>query len=207
MSDAGHWDAVYGRREERALTWFEADPARSVALVAKHAQPGDAVIDIGGGQSRLVDRLLAKGYGPLTVLDLSQAALEASRARLGAKAKAVAWVQADITTWRPKPAFRVWHDRAVFHFLTTAPDRAAYVKAMTTGLLPGGVAILSTFAEDGPERCSDLPVCRYAPGELAETIEHLAPASFTPVCSERHVHLTPKGAEQRFQTSVFLRTR
>jgi len=198
-----HWNEVYEAREETALTWFEAEPTLSLALIEACSGPGDAIIDIGGGASRLVDALVADGYRAVTVLDVSQAALRQSRNRLGLRADAVTWIEADIAQWRPENAYAVWHDRAVFHFLTEPADRAAYVAAMSAAVLPGGTAIIATFAEDGPERCSGLPVVRYAPADLAATIEALAPGVFEPLEAQRHEHATPKGARQMFQVSVF----
>jgi SAM-dependent methyltransferase len=181
-------------------------PALSLRLIKDHADPDDPIIDIGGGASRLVDHLLPRGYRRLSVLDLSEAALEASRARLGTLADGVTWIAADVTDWQPEPAsLALWHDRAAFHFLTDPDRRAAYVDRMARALRPGGHAILMTFAEDGPERCSGLPVQRYSPAALAAEIARHAPDAFTPVLSERHVHRTPKGAEQAFQVSVLRR--
>lgn len=200
---AKHWDKVYGAHHEEALTWFEAEPALSRGLVTGHARPGDPVIDVGGGASRLVDALLAAGYGPLTVLDLSGAALRTSRERIGARAAEVTWLAADVTRWRPEAHHALWHDRAVFHFLADPEDRAAYLAAMDAALKPGGVAVIATFAEDGPETCSGLPVTRYSPHMLAAEIGRLMPGRFQPAESRRHIHVTPKGKRQSFQVSVF----
>jgi ubiquinone/menaquinone biosynthesis C-methylase UbiE len=201
-----HWDGVYAARAEEALTWFEADPALSLRLIAAHAGTGDPVIDVGGGASRLVDALLASGYGRLTVLDLSAAALAASRDRLGVAAGRVRWVVADVTAWEPVPgAYAVWHDRAAFHFLTDPADRHAYLTRMARALRSGGHAILMTFAEDGPETCSGLPVQRWSPETLAAEVAAQVPGAFVPVAAERHDHRTPKGNSQRFQASVFRR--
>lgn len=153
-----HWDGVYGARSEDELTWFEATPSISLELVGLYLRPGDALIDIGAGASRLVDALLDKGFSPLTVLDLSGSALEVSRQRLGDRGDGVNWIEADVTTWRPNRDYVVWHDRAVFHFLTDAEARAAYAHAMCQALRPDGVAIIATFADDGPEKCSGLPL-------------------------------------------------
>lgn len=204
MSDrCKHWDKVYGAREDEALTWYEAEPELSLDLVTAHSRPGDAVIDVGGGTSRLVDALIEGGYDKVTVLDVSEAALATAKERLGARASEVTWIAADITNWIPSESYGLWHDRAVFHFLTDETDRAAYVAAMDAGLAEGGTAIIATFAEDGPEKCSGLSVMRYSPDALAETLEALAPGRFTSVDSRRHMHVTPKGNEQSFQVSVF----
>jgi SAM-dependent methyltransferase len=201
-----HWDDVYGARSEDALTWFEATPAVSLDLVREHLQPGAPFIDIGAGASRLVDVLLDEGFGPLTVLDLSAAALAVSRQRLGPRADAVHWIEADITTWQPERDYAVWHDRAVFHFLTGAEDRAGYARALSNALRPGGIAIIATFAEDGPEMCSGLPVVRYAPEALAQEFDRLLPGRLEMMDARRHMHITPKGNRQSFQYSVFRRT-
>lgn len=198
-----HWDGVYAARSEDELTWFEATPSISLELVRMHLRPGDAFIDIGAGASRLVDALLDEGFGPLVVLDLSGSALEVSRKRIGARGDSVEWIEADVTTWRPRRNYAVWHDRAVFHFLTEVDGRAAYAHAMSEALRPDGVAIIATFADDGPEKCSGLPVMRYAPEELAQELNRLAPGQFEMISSRRHLHVTPKGNRQSFQYSVF----
>lgn len=204
MTGAGHWDTVYGAREDAALTWYEAEPALSLELIAAHAPPGASVIDVGGGQSRLVDRLLEAGHA-VTVLDLSAAALAAVQRRLGDRAAEVGWIAGDVTAWIPDRSFGIWHDRAVFHFLTDAADRAGYVRAMDAALAPDGVAIIATFAPDGPEMCSGLPVVRYGPEKLTATLDALAPGTFRLIDSRAHVHVTPRGARQSFQASVFRR--
>lgn len=201
-----HWDDVYGARSEDALTWFEVTPAVSLDLVREHLQPGEPFIDIGAGASRLVDALLEEGFGPLTVLDLSAAALAVSRQRLGPKADDVAWIEADITVWQPERDYAVWHDSAVFHFLTGAEDCAGYARALSDALRPGGIAIIATFADDGPEMCSGLPVVRYSPEALAQELDRLLPGLFEMLDARRHMHVTPKGNRQSFQYSVFRKT-
>lgn len=201
-----HWDGVYGARSEDELTWFEATPALSLELVREHLQPGEPFIDIGAGASRLVDVLLEEGFGPLSVLDLSGAALAVSRQRLGARGDDVAWIEADITMWEPDRPYAIWHDRAVFHFLTEAEDRAGYARALSGALRAGGIAIIATFADDGPEMCSGLPVVRYAPEALAQELDRLLPGQFDMVEARRHLHITPKGNRQSFQYSVFRKT-
>ena len=198
-----HWDEVYGARSEDELTWFEATPTASLDLVRTHLEPGEAFIDIGAGASRLVDALLKAGLGPLTVLDVSGAALAVSRRRLGPQGSEVTWIEADITTWEPEQDYAVWHDRAVFHFLTRAGDRAGYGRAMSEALPPGGIAIIATFADDGPEKCSGLPIVRYAPEDLTRELERLLPGQFKTIDAKRHMHITPKGNRQSLQYSVF----
>lgn len=202
-----HWDGVYGARSEDELTWFEATPSISLELVGLYLRLGDALIDIGAGASRLVDALLDKGFSPLTVLDLSGSALEVSRQRLGDRGDGVNWIEADVTTWRPDRDYVIWHDRAVFHFLTDAEARAAYAQAMSQALRPDGVAIIATFADDGPDKCSGLPVVRYAPEELEQELTRLVPGQFEMISSRRYMHITPKGNRQSFQYSVFRKRR
>ena len=202
---AEHWDRVYGAREEDALTWFEPRPEMSMALIRRYLPGRGGVIDIGGGASRLVDALLDDGVAPVAVLDLSDAALAVSRDRLGARAGEVEWIAADVTVWEPARRWDLWHDRAVFHFLTTDAARTGYLRALGAALAPGGTAIIATFAEDGPETCSNLPVARYSPEALAAALARLAPGLLDPVEAMRHVHVTPMGNRQNFQISVFRR--
>lgn len=202
---AEHWDAVYGRRDEAELSWYEDRPELSLSLISEFGDPAMPVIDIGGGLSRLADHLLEAGFGDITVLDLSRAAIAAGKARLGTDRR-IRWIVQDITRWRPERIYGLWHDRAVFHFLTDGADRAAYVAAMRAALAPGGHAIIATFAEDGPEKCSGLPVRRYAPDALAAELDLHAPGGFMPVAVRRHRHVTPQGVEQSLQVSVFGKT-
>lgn len=206
MSDRTHWNDVYRAREVEALTWYEAAPGLSLELIRLHARPGPAV-DVGAGTSHLVDALLDAGFGPVTALDLSDEALAISRARLGERADEVNWVVGDVTRWRPEAGHSLWHDRAVLHFLTEEADRAAYVAALDLALAVGGVAVIGTFADDGPEKCSGLPVQRYSPEALLDELERHAPGKFAPVEARRHVHVTPMQNRQHFQFSVFRKRR
>jgi hypothetical protein len=203
MGGQKHWDGVYGARAEDELTWFEATPSVSFDLIKRHLKAGEAFIDIGAGASRLVDALLDSGLGPLTVLDLSSSALALSRQRLGPRSDAVAWIEADVTRWQPERTYAVWHDRAVFHFLTEPEDRLAYARAMSNALCPGATAIIATFADDGPEICSGLPVVRYAPKDLEREFDHLLVGQLATIDARRHMHITPKGNRQSFQYTVF----
>lgn len=205
MDRVAHWQAVYGAHDDAQLTWFEEEAALSQELIRHYAGPGNAVLDAGGGAARLVDGLLAQGFDDVTVLDVSEAALEVSRTRLGAAAAQVNWVVADITGWQPPRAYDLWHDRAVFHFLTDPADRAAYVRALVDGLTPGGVAIIASFAPDGPETCSGLPVCRYSAETLVAELEARAPGVFALEEAVSHIHRTPAARAQSFQLSVLRR--
>jgi SAM-dependent methyltransferase len=203
MNDASrqaHWQNVYRSKAENEVSWFQAIPAPSLELIDFCRTAGDAaIVDIGGGASRLVDELLARGFSNLTVLDLSEAALAAVKARLGDKAAAVQWIVADITEWAPTRLFDIWHDRAAFHFLTDPGDRAAYIACLDKAIKPGGSVIIGTFAPDGPEKCSGLPVHRYDDAGLAEVLG----SGFELLQTRRHEHATPWGAIQRFQFSLF----
>lgn len=197
-----HWENVYQTRGEREVSWYEESPSISLDYIrATGAKPGASIIDIGGGASRLVDTLLDEGFEAVTVLDLSEKALATSKARLGARGAKVQWVAADVTTWEPSQTYDVWHDRAAFHFLTDPKDRAAYAARVLRAVRPGGHVIIGTFALDGPERCSGLPVVRYDAASLGKI---LGP-SFKLIESRNHAHQTPMGAIQRFQFSRFRR--
>ncbi|HEX3115880.1 MAG TPA: class I SAM-dependent methyltransferase [Bradyrhizobium sp.] len=205
MNDTGrrnHWEGVYAAKREDQVSWFQETPAISLELIARAgAVQSYAIIDIGGGASRLADCLVERGYQDVTVLDLSAAALAAARARMGDRAGQVTWIAADMTDWQPARSYDIWHDRAAFHFLTLAEDQAAYVIRLRRALRPGGHAIIGTFAPDGPERCSGLAVSRYDAGSLAATLGH----GFELVDTIRHEHTTPWGAAQKFQFSTFRR--
>jgi len=200
-----HWEDRYDGTRPEELSWFEARPDLSLDLITERVGPEAGVIDIGGGASRLADCLLARGYVDVSVLDISTTALAKAQERMGGQAAQVAWIAADITAWTPPRRYDLWHDRAVFHFLTDAGGQRAYLAAMAEALRPGGHAIVMSFAEDGPESCSGLPVRRYAPEEMAETVADLVPGAFRPDGAGRFTHVTPTGAEQRFQYSLFRR--
>ena len=205
MSDLGrhaHWQNVYTTKDEKAVSWFQKRPDISIDLIrATGVDANASIIDIGGGAARLVDTLLDEGFEAVTVLDLSEKALATSKARLGARGKRVQWIVADITMWEPSQTCDVWHDRAALHFLTDPKDRAAYAECVSRAVRPGGHIIIGTFAPDGPERCSGLPVVRHDAGTLGE----LLGPSFKLAETKRHDHQTPAGVIQRFQFSRFQR--
>ena len=199
-----HWEDVYSSKGESEVSWFQENPATSLALLELvDARPSSAIIDVGGGASRLVDSLLARGFENVSVLDLSTAALASARNRLGVKGSKVTWIVADATTWEPPETYDVWHDRAAFHFLTHEAEQAAYIVRLKQALRHGGHVIIGTFALDGPEKCSGLPVTRHS----AESLAALLGSDFTLVDSRRYEHATPWQAVQKFQFSTFRRAR
>lgn len=197
MSDqkSDHWNAVYGSKADTDTSWFESVPTDSLAMLDRlDVEIGQSVIDVGGGTSALVDTLRARGHRDLSVLDISGEALERSRERLGDDADAVGWVVADLTDWTPTRQYDVWHDRAVFHFLTAPEARAAYLSSLRAALRPGGALVIATFAPSGPEQCSGLPVVRYSAEGLTDA---LGPG--IQIVDRREIfHTTPWGSEQPF---------
>ena len=205
MNDASrkaHWENVYSTKSEREVSWFQESPAPSLDLIdLARPEPRTAIVDIGGGASHLVDVLIARGFTNLAVLDLSEAALAAAKTRIGDKAGRVQWVAADVTKWYPSQVFDIWHDRAAFHFLTDPQDRTAYVARLRSAVAPGGHVIIATFAPDGPEKCSGLPVQRH---DSASLLAELGP-DFALIETRRETHHTPWDSTQAFQFSRFRR--
>jgi SAM-dependent methyltransferase len=200
--DRAHWEAVWGRLGEDQVSWYQPRPDVSLALVRRAGLPPSAgILDVGGGASRLVDLLLADGHDAVTVLDIAEPALARARARLGAEAARVRWVTADVTAWTPDRPYLLWHDRALFHFLGDARDRAAYLRVMGAAVAPTGQVIIGAFAPDGPERCSGLPVVRYDAAALAAALG----SGWRLVEEVAEGHATPKGTLQRFQFGRFAR--
>ncbi len=201
MSRDDHWDRIYTTYPLEELSWFQSHPELSIELIERaSADLGAAIIDIGGGDSFLVDGLLDLGYEDLTVLDVSPAALDRAQRRLGERAASVDWIACDVTLYEPERAFDVWHDRALFHFLTAAEDRRRYAGAMDRALGRGGQAVVSTFSLDGPPKCSGLEVRRYSAETLAA---ELAPLEL--VESLKQAHETPAGKRQSFVYGRFAR--
>jgi 2-polyprenyl-3-methyl-5-hydroxy-6-metoxy-1,4-benzoquinol methylase len=196
QSQKEHWEKVYQTKQPQAVSWFQVHATRSLELIRSIETPLDAsIIDVGGGASTLVDDLLHDGFNQVTVLDLSDSALEVARHRLGVSGAGVSWLAGDIRNVNlPEHTYDIWHDRAVFHFLTDPADRAAYVRQVMKSVKQGGHVIVATFAPDGPEQCSGLPVARYDPNELHgefgpafELLEHTS-----------EEHKTPWGSVQNF---------
>jgi len=203
MSDrTTHWDNVYATKGEAEVSWFQDSPATSLEMI-RSASPDHtaAIIDIGGGASRLVDALLQDGYRDIAVLDLSANALDAAKKRIGTAASEIDWIVADATTWRPARTWDVWHDRAAFHFLTDPQHRAAYVERLRSAVAAGGHVIIATFAPDGPEKCSGLPVQRHDSASLSSELG----SEFELVETRSEIHRTPWQSTQAFQFSRFWR--
>ncbi len=202
MDRRAHWEHVYETKSPVAVSWYAEHLVDSLALIREVASPGTRILDVGGGASTLVDDLLAAGYSKLTVLDVSQAALDIARARLGERAARVRWLRADIiTAGLPPAAFDVWHDRAVFHFLTGAAERRAYVDALRGSLACGGHVVIGAFSLHGPKRCSGLDVVQYDAAGLARELG----VGFTLSKALERVHVTPNGGQQQFVVCRFQR--
>ena len=190
---ARHWEDAYEGSEPDTVSWYQPEPVVSLELVdVLGVAPESSVLDVGGGASVLLDRLLARGFTDLTVLDISDAALRASRQRVGNDARA-AWITEDLLTWEPTRRYDLWHDRAVFHFLSGG-EVDDYRSVMGRAVAPGGSVIMATFAPDGPERCSGLSVTRYSADELGAVLG----SEFQVVEHRREVHTTPAGIKQPF---------
>jgi SAM-dependent methyltransferase len=201
MSSTAHWDSVWQTRRADDVSWHQPDPELSRRLIRQLSTPSSSVVDVGGGASRLVDHLLADGYEDVTVIDIADAALEQARRRLADREAMVTWITGDITEHDFGRTFDVWHDRAVFHFMTDDAERERYLGTMRLSLVSGALAILATFAPDGPDRCSGLPVRRYGEAELTAVLGD----GFEPVSHHREMHMTPAGAPQSFVYGVYRR--
>jgi len=190
-----HWQRVYRDKEPTDVSWYQPVPEKSLRLLRAAGVPKSrAILDAGGGASTLVDHLLAQGYTDISVLDISAAALERSRARLGEAADSVAWIESDVTAFAPSRRYALWHDRAVFHFLTDPEERGKYIDVMQRALEPDGHLVLATFGPEGPKRCSGLDIRRYGIDELGQ----LLGARFALHEYELEAHQTPGGATQQF---------
>jgi hypothetical protein len=192
---ARHWNEIYGRRLPTEVSWYQDQPTVSLTLLdALRATPDQPIVDVGGGASVLVDRLLDRRFGDVSVLDVSATALAHAKKRLAERAESVHWLNEDVLTWRPARRYGIWHDRAVFHFLVEESQRTAYLAALRAALTSGARVVIGTFAGDGPQQCSGLPVQRYDPGDLAAVFG----AEFDVVEHRRDGHRTPNGTEQPF---------
>jgi 2-polyprenyl-3-methyl-5-hydroxy-6-metoxy-1,4-benzoquinol methylase len=199
MDRQQHWEKVYGAKAPDQVSWFRPHLESSVAFIERSTQGNQAaaIIDVGGGASTLVDDLIERGFRNITVVDISQVALDVARRRLGNAAEIVHWLQADVTERPFSPhSYDVWHDRAVFHFLTNPEDRIAYVRNAASALKSGGHVIVSTFGPEGPAKCSGLDVVRYD----AESLHREFGTRFRLVESAKELHETPFGTTQQFLT-------
>ena len=187
---------------ETTRSWFEVDPTQSLRMIDAAGVAADAaVVDVGGGPSRLVDGLLARGQHDLTVVDVSGTALEIAQQRLGRNARRVKWIHADICAWSPARVFDLWHDRAALHFLTSEVDQERYRNTLNGATQPGAIAVLGCLASDGPTHCSGLPVVRRDPPDLQKFLG----AGWSLVVQDRELHATPGGAVQPFTWTAFVR--
>jgi ubiquinone/menaquinone biosynthesis C-methylase UbiE len=195
VGDQGRlWDDAYRAGRAQGVSWFQPEPVLSLELIhLLGARPSEPVIDVGGGASSLVDRLVDSGFVDISVLDISDEALRECRRRLGTS-PAVTFIHQDLLTWQPPRQFDLWHDRAVFHFLADEADKATYLATLSLALLPGGSVVVATFAQDGPEYCSGLPVARYSGAQLTE----LLGKNFTTIAVRQEIHTTPTGTTQPF---------
>src|SRR6516162_5402343 len=196
MDTKSHWDKVYTTKAPDAVSWYREHLETSLALIERAADArSPSIIDVGGGESTLVDDLLLRGYTNITILDITQAAIDVTKSRLGLAAEQVHWLVADITKVELEPrAYDVWHDRAVFHFLTAPEQRTAYVRQVARSVKPGGHVIVSAFGPEGPTKCSGLEVVRYD----ADSLHHEFGARFRLVESSTELHRTPADATQQF---------
>ena len=195
-----HWQNIYETKGMQEVSWFQDVPETSLALIQKVAPEKDAaIIDVGGGDGFLVDELLKLGYTNITVLDISENAVQRAKARLGKSAEKVKWIVTDITDFVPEQQYAVWHDRAVFHFLTTPKDIAKYKTLVTDSIVSQGNFILATFSDEGPNKCSGLEICKYSELDLQKQFED----TFNVVDSFKENHNTPFRTIQNFTFSVF----
>ena len=195
MDKKEHWDKAHAARHPRDVSWYQQLPALSLKMIQESNVAADTpIIDVGGGASLLVDFLLDDGYRDITVLDLSGIALDKARLRLGEKSSRVEWIEQDITCFETERKYGLWHDRALFHFLTLENDRGKYIQALRRALQPGGQLVISTFAIGGPERCSGLDIVQYD----AQKLERELGGGFTLLEQEQVLHQTPAQKEQLF---------
>jgi trans-aconitate methyltransferase len=191
---AAHWDAAYAQGDD-TRSWYEEHPGMSLQMLdSAGVSATDALIDVGGGASPLTRALLDRGFRDLTVLDISAAGMQHAREHLGPRAGQVHWLTADVLSWHPPRHYQVWHDRAVYHFLTTEEHRQQYLYTLDAATAPGAVAVFGCFAPDGPQHCSGLPVARYSPAQLARQLG----ARWLLISQDREEHITPAGTIQPF---------
>lgn len=190
-----HWENIYSTKQLNEVSWYQAVPETSLRFVQEAHLPKDAkIIDVGGGDSLLIDHLLEEGFSQLSVLDISAKALERAKIRLGKKADPVKWIEADVTAFHPEDKYDLWHDRAVFHFLTAPDDVNTYISLLESAIQPGGTLILGTFSMDGPTKCSGIPIKQYNETSMRSLLDH----AFENFHFELIDHPTPFDTIQQF---------
>ena len=200
MTDKTHWNNIYNKKSPNEVSWYQPTPNISLNLIESlKLDKNDSIIDIGGGASTFVDNLLKKQYERVTVFDLSENALKHSRKRLNEEAEKIVWVVGDIIVHKFEKKYKVWHDRAVFHFLTTPKHQKKYIESLENFIENKGYLIISTFAEDGPLKCSGLDIVRYSKEELIKKM----PDNLSLVQFQKETHISPTGKEQKFNYWVF----
>lgn len=203
MDKKDHWEDVYQRKKVDEVSWYQPRPECSLRLIASAKRDLKArIIDVGGGASRLVDCLLDQGYLNLSVLDISGNALAKTRERLGPRSHSVKWIESDIAAFHPEEKFDFWHDRAVFHFLTDPNEREKYLANMGGALNANAHVLIASFGLEGPEKCSGLPVQRYGPELLQQTLG----SNYKLLSSEQEIHITPSRNQQQFIYCLFKRS-
>ncbi len=197
-----HWEQVYQTKKPTEVSWYQATPHTSIAFLEKANLPKSAkIIDIGGGESNFVDYLLKEGYENITVLDISETAIQQKQTNLGGQASRVTWIVSNITTFLPTEKYAFWHDRATFHFLTEQTDIARYVQMVSDCIIPAGKLIVGTFSENAPTKCSGLPITQYTAETLCETFA----TTFQPIEYVQTIHSTPNDKEQNFIFGSFIK--
>jgi SAM-dependent methyltransferase len=200
IDKSSYWNSVYETKGETEVSWFQNNPEPSLEFIRRYAPDRTAsIIDIGGGLSRLADHLLVDGFQNLSVLDISSEAMALARDRLGDRGTSIEWIVSDVTKWTPEKVYDLWHDRAVFHFLTEFDDQMAYIARLKHALKRGGYLVIGTFALDGPEKCSGLPVMRHD----SHSLQNLLGEAFKLIETRKHDHQTPFQTIQHFQYSIF----
>jgi len=200
IDKSSYWNRVYETKGETEVSWFQNNPEPSLEFIRRYEPDRSAsIIDIGGGLSRLADHLLADGFQNLSVLDISSEAIALAQDRIGNGKASVKWIVSDVTKWQPNDYYDIWHDRAVFHFLTEFGDQTAYIETLKRALKSGGYLVIGTFALDGPEKCSGLPVMRHDPNSL----QNLLGSNFNLIDTRTQNHRTPFQSIQHFQYCVF----
>lgn len=190
-----HWESIYAKKNPAEVSWYQSHPQHSLSLIGDTGiGTAASIIDVGGGASTLVDHLLLEGYRDITVLDIARSAIEQAEDRLGDRSQQVTWVESDVTAYAPGQTFDIWHDRAVFHFLTLDRDRECYLKVLNKALKPGGHVIIATFSDSGPNQCSGLDIVRYNP----ETLSQALGPTLRLVETLTEDHHTPNGGLQQF---------